>query len=238
MFNDMLKENDFQIIVSLPENNMDYAIAAVEAGAKILKVHINAYHNATKQKFGPYQEEKWFLKTLAAYAQDHKIHIGIVPGDLDNYASEEETRELSDMGFAFISSYIQNTPVYMERVRTLTKVIAVGKDFDLSQVPELEGMGADVIEASIMDASEYGKAFSLYDLFRIKRVVNGSKLPVIVPTQKYIAKEDIRSLHDIGVKALMIGAVVYQGEGIDAFKATVSEYLEVANQIRSKHESV
>ncbi len=87
MLKDILQVNDFSIIVSLPENYMEYAVAAVEAGAKILKVHINAYHNATKQKFGSYQEEKWFLKTLAAYAKDHDLFIGIVPGDLENYAS-------------------------------------------------------------------------------------------------------------------------------------------------------
>ena len=238
MLKDILQVNDFSIIVSLPENNMEYAIAAVEAGAKILKVHINAYHNATKQKFGPYADEKWFLKTLAAYAKDHDLCIGIVPGDLENYASEIEMNELSEMGFDFISSYVQNMPVYLNRVSGMEKVIAVGKDFKMNRIQELEKFGAKVIEASIMEASDYGKAFSLYDLLRIKEVAAGSKLPVIVPTQKKIAKEDMIFLHEAGVKALMIGAVVYEGEGIEGFKKTVKGYITEASLIRSKHESV
>ena len=238
MLKDILQVNDFSIIVSLHENNMEYVMAAVEAGAKILKVHINAYHNATKQKFGPYADEKWFLKTLAAYAKDHDLCIGIVPGDLDNYANENEINELREMGFDFISSYIQNIPVYLNRVSGMEKVIALGKDFKMNMLQELEKFGAKVIEASIMEASEYGKAFSLYDLLRIKEVASGTKLPVIVPTQKKIVKEDMIFLHEAGVKALMIGAVVYEGQGIEGFKNTVKGYITEASLIRSKHESV
>lgn len=238
MLKETLNVNDFNIIVSLPENDMIYAKAAVEAGAQILKVHINAFHNATQQKFGSFEDEKWFLETLATYARENNINIGIVPGDLENYATEKEMNEICAMGFHFISSYIQNVPLYLNRVEGLEKVIAIGKDFKMSQIQELERIGVDVIEASIMESTEYGKAFSLYDLLRIKEVASGSKLPVIVPTQKYISKEDMEFLHEAGVKALMIGAVVYDDEGIEGFKNTVKEYILKAREIHSKHESV
>ncbi len=57
--------------------------------------------------------------------------------------------ELSEMGFDFISSYVQNLPVYLNRVLGMKKVIAVGKDFKMNRIQELEGIGADVIEAVV-----------------------------------------------------------------------------------------
>lgn len=40
-FKAMVKENKFTLVVSLPENNLELARAALEGGAQAIKVHAN-----------------------------------------------------------------------------------------------------------------------------------------------------------------------------------------------------
>ena len=49
---DLLKTNKMTLIVSLPENSLELALAAVEGGADALKVHCGVKHKASGVEFG------------------------------------------------------------------------------------------------------------------------------------------------------------------------------------------
>ncbi|SDI35236.1 hypothetical protein [Proteiniclasticum ruminis] len=230
MIHKLLTENEFSIVVSLPKNEMTYAWAARDAEAKILKVHINAMHHATNQKFGTFQEEKPFLEELCKFAKDNQMILGIVPGDHKNYATKEELRILSEMGFDFVSSYVQNTPFYALEVTNLEKVFAIGHEYDMNEYKNLEALGIDVLEASIMKPEQYGEKFTIKDYLHLSEITKVSQ-PVLVPTQKFVTVEDLKYLKQAGVKALMVGAVVFPSLDPEAFRDTLQGYLKESNNI-------
>lgn len=232
MIRKILNENEFSIVVSLPKNQMVYAEAALEAGARILKVHINAMHHATNQKFGSFEEEKPFLRELCSFAKEHQMTLGIVPGDHKCYATKKELQALSAMGFDFISSYVQNTPLYALEVSSLEKVLAIGYDFDLKHIKRLETLGLDVLEASIMKPEQYGENFTLLDLVKLSEITSMGQ-PVLLPTQKKVTVEDIKYLKQVGIKALMVGAVVFPSDNAAEFGNTLKNYLNESLKIRS-----
>jgi hypothetical protein len=49
----LLATKPMTLVVSLPENDYDLARLAWENGADAIKVHINVFHNATKEPLVP-----------------------------------------------------------------------------------------------------------------------------------------------------------------------------------------
>ena len=62
----LLQQNRFSVITSLPRNELKLAEAALKGGAEAIKVHCNVYHRASGQVFGSYSENRGFLKSLIA----------------------------------------------------------------------------------------------------------------------------------------------------------------------------
>lgn len=158
--------------------------------------------------------------------------LGIVPGDHKCYATKKELQALSAMGFDFISSYVQNTPLYALEVSSLEKVLAIGYDFDLKHIKRLETLGLDVLEASIMKPEQYGENFTLLDLVKLSEITSMGQ-PVLLPTQKKVTVEDIKYLKQVGIKALMVGAVVFPSDNAAEFRNTLKNYLNESLKIRS-----
>src|SRR5699024_489622 len=73
---EIIKSDEPTVLVSLPENDIDLAEAAVAAGAQVLKVHINANHQASGTAFGPLEEERDTIEGIC----DLGVPVGIVPG--------------------------------------------------------------------------------------------------------------------------------------------------------------
>jgi len=65
------------LLVSLPENDPETAIAVQEAGADAIKVHLNCHHRASGTHFGPWQSERQRIGDIPSILQ---IPVGIVPG--------------------------------------------------------------------------------------------------------------------------------------------------------------
>jgi len=52
-FKEVVNENKFTLVVSLPENNLELARAALEGGAQAIKVHANVWHRSSGQRGSP-----------------------------------------------------------------------------------------------------------------------------------------------------------------------------------------
>ena len=57
-FKEMIRQNKFSLVVSLPSNDLELAKAALEGGAQAVKVHCNVWHRASGHTFGSYAENK------------------------------------------------------------------------------------------------------------------------------------------------------------------------------------
>ncbi len=220
-----MSENKFSLVISLPKNDLEFAEAAMKAGADAIKVHINVFHYASNQKYGSFDEQVEFLTELSKLSKKYNKLIGIVPGDDTGYASEEDFEKLNKLGFDFVSTYVDFAPVSLLTHKYFDVCAALSYTTDTT-AEALDKVGVDIIEASLVKQSEYRNPLSILDLSKYASVVSKTNKPVLVPTQKKIKPSEIQSLYNVGCKGIMCGAVVFDEDDVNSFASTIASFRE------------
>jgi len=226
-FLSVLNQNKPALIMSLPGNDPQLARAAVEAGADVIKVHMNVQHRASGLNFGTFEEEKENLTRIKAIAQN--LPIGIVAG---NCAEDVERDCLSanQLGYDFVSLYAAATPLSALQYKNMKKMIALAPGYSLEDVKLLSEIGADVLEASVMRPETYGQRLTAKELLEYAAIAEASALPVVVPTQRAIRPAEVGQLAKIGIAGIMIGAVV-TGKTAETIRRSVSEFRNAIDRL-------
>nr|WP_154896503.1 hypothetical protein [Paenibacillus xylanexedens] len=193
------------LVVSLPANDAVLARAAIEEGADALKVHYNVGHRASGNHFGPLDK---YIENFREIRSQFNGPLGVVPSGTLDGTQQEDVARLSGLGFDFYSIYAHHLPSFMLGELGLDKTFAINEHYDPSLVKEAKHYGFTALEASIVPGEEYGTSLSFSDVLRYRRLVMQAELPVLVPSQRRLVQEDVQVLHDTGVKAIMLGAVV------------------------------
>lgn len=203
-FAELLREPPMTLIMSLPTNDPALARIAWEQGADVVKVHMNVEHRASKTVFGSFEQEK---ENLQQILEEAKGPCGIVAGG-DLLSATRDYLAAANAGFSVISLYSRHmSPLILQHPK-LTKMVALDNHFTVEEVKSLEKIGADVLEASVMDPETYGQRLSAKELLQYACICSNTKLPVVVPTQRAITPNELPSLQQCGVAGIMIGAVV------------------------------
>jgi hypothetical protein len=205
-----MKENKMTLIASLPRNEYNLAKLAWESGADAIKVHANVFHNASQNNFGLFAD---FKAEFARIIKDSPVPVGIVPG-ASTESSEMILREVEQMGFDFISLYAHHTPASYYYGLNLNNFLSINSSYSNHEISDLLNNGfANMLELSIIDKEEYGSRLNARDLSKYRTIASLSDVPCVVPSQKLIFSKDIPVLFKTGVKAIMLGAVVFGRNG-------------------------
>lgn len=215
---ELLNSEKMTLIMSLPANDPALCRAAFEAGADVVKVHINVEHRASGTHFGRLGEARGALEEMLAQA---KGPMGLVPG-ASLEAAALDLPEAAGLGFDFFSIYAHHMPVGYA-FKDKAWMVACDGSYSLEEIAAMESCGAEVLEASIMPGAEYGQPLSMRDLMRYQSVVSHTSLPVVAPSQRFIRPEELPALAHTGVKGLMIGAVV-TGRTEESIRRAVSSF--------------
>lgn len=228
-FHKMLQQNPFSLVASLSANDLDLAKAALDAGADAVKVHMNVHHVASNSQFGSFEDNREFLTKLLEMAGERPV--GAVLGGGDAYITQEEKLELEEMGLDFVSCYAEHFPAFMLKGDKITKMVALHDTYE-TVLPAVKNSEIQVVEASIMHASQYGTPLTYFDLLQYRKICEAVTQPVLIPTQKKIRPDEVFALRDAGCKAVMIGAVVVGeptaeawGKTTRAFRNAIDEFL-------------
>jgi len=197
-------QKPFCLIVSIPRNDPDLAIAAAKNGADAIKVHINVGHYASGTQFGTWEQEKENIKNVVDSAS---IPVGLLPGQ-DQIATPEEVKEAREMGIEFLDAFAHSMPLYLWNMKNMGYMLAVNMEYDSRMIKNLEYAGMNALEATILPHEEYGKRLNLRDLALYRKLALSTSCPVIVPTQKDIKLEELFMLRKMGIRGIVIGAVV------------------------------
>ena len=217
-FVELLRQKRPTLIMSLPQNHPALCRAAFEEGADVVKVHINVEHRASGTHFGTLAQERDALEEMLSSS---KGPMGLVPG-ASVEAAARDLEEAARLGFDFFSIYAHHMPVNGTGVEQ-TWMVACDGSYSLEEVSAMETLGAGVVEASIMPGTEYGQPLCMRDLLRYRTLVQATKLPVVVPTQRLIRPSEVAALAQTGVRGLMIGAVV-TGRTEESIRRAVHEF--------------
>ncbi len=200
-----------ELIVSLPGNELELALASERGGADSVKTHMNVSHRASGLSFGGFSEEALRIRSIISGCC---VKVGLMPGQ-ETLPTLEEVRSLISSGLDFVDIYAHHLPPSFLALGTNARLIpAIDHTysiFDAASLSKLVVSGkpaASMLEASIVHPDYYGTPLSARDLAAYASIVKASRVPVLVPTQKFIKPEDIPALADVGVSALMIGVIV------------------------------
>ena len=198
-----LSERKLTLIMSLPKNDPEVCAAAFEAGADVVKVHINVEHRASGTNFGRLAEEGPAFREMFSAA---KGPMGLVPGKSPEKI-QADLEMLEDFPFAFYSVYAHHAPAALLRTDRLIMGACDGT-YTEPEISAMKDCGASILESSIVPGEKYGSPLTMRDLLRYRAIVRQTDLPVVVPTQKAIQPSDVPNLMKTGIKGLMIGAIV------------------------------
>jgi len=217
------------LIASLPRNDPELAEAALEAGADVVKVHINIHHHASDTHFGSLEEEKPALEKILKIWKDRPC--GIVPFAAPT-PDPTTYQRLADMGFDFYSLYLGNAVVgCLPPPEKVARMLALSANDFIGLAAGLDSLPIQICELSIMDGDTYGQPFTYHDLLRYSALRQLIKMPLVVPTQHVVTPESVAELTCAKVEGLMIGAVV-AGKMIDSWKSSVKAFRKGIDQIK------
>lgn len=224
---DLLRAQPMSLLVSLPTNTPDLARAAVEAGADALKVHIHVHHRASGTCFGSLAAERDALVEILRIAGDRPV--GLVAGG-DSGVPAEEVVQAVAMGLTMISMYAHHMPAAWFAIPGADFMLASDCTYTEGEIAALGGLSAALIEASIIHPDGYGRLLTARDLLQYRMVASLVPQPVVVPSQRRLVPEDLRPLAQIGVRAVMIGAVV-TGRGPDEIYAATAAFRKTVDSL-------
>lgn len=189
------------LIVSLPRNAADLARASADAGADMLKVHINVHHRASGTRFGSLDEEEEGLTAVLASG----LPTGLVPGEATMVTQEEVPRLRR---FAFLDAYITRLPLFLYDAG-VPVIPAIPHDYPSDALGTLDALPGDWLEAALVPPEGYGRAPASDDFADLARLGMATRRRLIVPSQRRIGPEDLGQYFAIPhVWAVMIGVVV------------------------------
>lgn len=215
-----LNEKNMTLIVSLPENNLELAKAALSEGADAVKMHVNVEHRASGNRF---LSTEAYLEVFKQIRSEYKGPLGIVPGGSLEDIRKSELEVLSQAGFNYFSIYAHHMPSWMMELPEMEKTFAISADYKLEQLCQLKNLGITALEASIVPGEEYGSPLTFKDILAYKFLVEKLDIPVLIPSQRRLVTEDIPLLSQAGVKGVMLGAMV-TGHTVESMKDAISKF--------------
>ncbi|GGA92018.1 hypothetical protein [Ornithinibacillus halotolerans] len=217
---ELLANPNLPIVVSLPENKLELAEAAIEAGADALKFHIHVNHRASGNVFHGLEE---YRDVFTAVREKFDGPIGIVIGDEINKVNEVDLQALKEVGFDYYSLYAKHVTSKLLLQDQLAQTVAVDDQFDPTHAKALEVLNLKALEISIVKGENYGSPLHLEDIVAYINYRKNTDLPLIVPSQKKLVSSDLKVLRDIGMNAVMVGAVTI-GKTKESIYQTISEF--------------
>jgi len=135
----------------------------------------------------------------------------------------EELAELKAMGFEGFNLYQKHARPYVFE-SGLRPILALEHGYHHTQITAITQYRDAWIEASIVDPADYGKPLTDTDLQNYTQIAALAQRPVIVPSQKKITIEDLPSLRNTGVAALLLGIIV-MGSTPAAIESTFGSFI-------------
>ncbi len=200
-----------KLLVSIPENNLDFAKSAEAGGADAIKVHLNVIHTASGASFGSWKEER---ERIIAIIEAVKCEVFVMPGG-QALPSEEDLAEMRKLGIGTLDIFAENIKPFMLSMKPKFDLFLALKnaselklmDAYLSLLKD-SSLKAVMVEASYVKEEDYGNRLTLADIAGYHSLAERSPIPILIPTQKLIDANDIPLLVHKNIGGIMIGVIV------------------------------
>jgi hypothetical protein len=222
-----LNEKKMTLIVSLPENNLEFAQAALREGADAVKMHVNVNHRASGNTFSSAEAYRDVFQQIRS---EYAGPLGIVPGGSFEEIKSSEMKILAEYGFNYFSIYAHHMPSWMVTHSDMEKTFAISSDYVAKKMASLRAFGITALEASIVPGDEYGSPLTFKDILSYQYLAEKADVPVLIPSQRKLVPDDISLIVQAGVRGVMLGAVV-TGHTTESIKGAVADFRNAIDKV-------
>jgi hypothetical protein len=195
---ELLNKNKMTLIVSLPENRLELAQAAISGGADALQLNI---------KLGEFKEFKDEKKYLEEIIDNSSVPVGI-SADWEEQPGIKHFKEILGTGFDFLNVGIEYLSPSLLALDQVSKILMLNSRYALDDVVELSASHFSAMDAAIIPTSGWGKDLIVGDLQNYISIVLAAGIPVIIPTQRLIRPSEVAIIADTGARGILLTPVV------------------------------
>jgi hypothetical protein len=207
----LLKNHPLILIVNLPFNSPEFAVAAEGAGADAISLTIASFEQYAEQKEDIFR----ILKQV-------KVPVGVMLNSTQSF-KVAELNKLVAGGVDFIGVSVRKVPKALGNQKSIAQVFVLDNDYTIDEIMNVEKKDNIILEAATARHPEIGAALNVGDLQNYITMATSTDLPIVVQAQKRICTSEIPIIWDTGVKGLEITAVL-TGETTRSLQKVVKEY--------------
>ncbi|MBU0687188.1 MAG: hypothetical protein KKB81_04995 [Candidatus Margulisbacteria bacterium] len=207
----LMQSNPLTLLVSLPENTLGFAKAAVEAGADTITLVIDSYEK--------YLAEKDNLFEIIKKAE---VPVGISLNTTEDFEAADYKNMIA-AGADYIAVPIIKVPPLLKEQKEIAQVYILNKDYTIDELLNIKEVDKVVLEAKISKHKESGREINVGDLQNYITMATSTHLPIIVPTEKRIHPSEVPIIWDTGVKGIELTSVVL-GQSEKSLQKVTREY--------------
>jgi len=208
------------LLAALPENTVEYASAATDAGADSITIGIDKTDTTLPGLFGSFD---LLEDSIGAILSTSTVPVGISIGDSRPLTPETWERVVSKP-FSFVNMFAHHMPPFVLEDDRVQKMVSIGPGYMMEQVKGISEMeGVTAVEAAIVAPQGRSHIFTALDLATLTVLARLSAKPVVVRTQKRMSSSDIKSLRGCGLRGVCLDASVLEA-GVEAYSHAISTF--------------
>ncbi|MGD0146712.1 MAG: hypothetical protein ABSB53_07680 [Nitrososphaerales archaeon] len=202
------RKNEYMVIASLPKNSSSLAVKAEEAGADAVMLNIEGDEGSTQSHYGSYDLHDVYINDAISTVS---VPCGLFVGG-GRYLTEEYWERIMSSSFGFVEMFAHQMPLFVLSDTRVKKICAISTGYILEQVSQLSRMeGVGAVDVATVPLQARGTPFSVLDYATLGVISRLSTKPLLLRTQKRLARSDIRKVVELGVKGLIADPCIFSG---------------------------
>jgi len=219
------------VVASLPSNTVEFANAAVEAGADAIMLGIDKTDSTLPGLFGSLDLMEESINAILSTAT---VPVGISIGD-SRPLIEENWERIVSKPFSFVNMFAHHMPPFVLEDPRIDKLVSIGAGYMLEQVKGISELnGITALEAAIVAPQGRNHVFSALDLATLSVIARLSAKPLLIKTQKKMTAKDVASVMRSGLRGVSVDAGSLE-PGVEAYRDAILTFRsQVTFSVRSQ----
>jgi hypothetical protein len=204
----MHPQREYSVFASLPKNSSSLAVKAEEAGVDAIMLNIDGEEGTAPSHFGSYDLHDAYINDVISVVS---VPCGLFVGGA-RVLTEEYWERVMASPFSFVEMYAHQMPLFVVADSRVKKISAIATGYILEQVKELSRMEElEAIDIATVPSQARGAPFSLLDYATLGVIANLSSKPLLLRTQKKLARSDVGKVIGLGIRGLVIDPCILSG---------------------------
>jgi hypothetical protein len=216
----VLNTMESPLVAILPQNNEDYAHAAIDGGADAIIIGIDKTESSFPGLFGSFDLQEDAISSILSTSS---VPVGISIGD-SRPLTPGSWERVASRPFGFVNMYAHHMPPFVLQDERVEKLVTIGSGYMVEQIRSMSEMPqVSAFEAAIVSPQGRTQVFSVLDLATLRMISKLSSKPMILRAQKRLEGSDIKTVISEGLKGIALDPSALEA-GVEAYKDAMTCY--------------